>query len=175
MSRSSSFLRDCLLSEPSVDDCQQQRWQLFPSDGMGRGGRGREKDLWQTVFYGHYLLHPLKLDWFLCWPLQLADSCQLLAKGGSGLFSWFNLSCSSHKLWQGILRAKVAAIACTCCVCLTIASFNIKLPDSFAVGHQAVHTCSDTHFQIKFLVILYWLSPESIYIVPLQLCHKALY
>ena len=107
--------------------------------------------------------------------LQGANFCQLLTKGGSRLFGWFNLSCSSHKLWQGIRRAKVAAIClCVLHMSLTIASSNVKPPDSSTVSHHAVYTCSDIHFQIKFSVILYWLSPECIYVVPLQLCHEAL-
>lgn len=50
--------------------------------------------------------------------LQGANFCQLLAKGGSGLFGWLNLSFSLHKLWQGILRAKLQLFACACCECL---------------------------------------------------------
>jgi len=55
---------------------------------------------------------------------------------------------------------------------LTIDSSNIKPPDISVVSRHAVYTCSDTHFQIKFLVILYWLTPECIYVFPLNYAMK---
>lgn len=105
--------------------------------------------------------------------LQGANFCQLLAKGGSGLFSWFNLSFSLHKLWQGILRAEVAAIClCVLIMSLTLYGSNTKAPGSSSVRHHAVYICGDTNFQIKFVVILYRLHLACIYVDPQQLGHK---
>lgn len=135
-----------------------------------------EKDLWQTGFCGYNVFHPLTSDWFLRCSLRLSTRSKFLSaacKRWEWAIQLVDLSFSLHKLWQGTLRAKVAAIClCMLRMSLMLDSSNSKAPDSSLVRYHAVYICRGTNFQIKFLVTLYWLHPVCIYVVPLQLCHK---